>query len=86
MDIYTGARFAEVHDSILLGDVVIWEVIGEPEVEEYSDGSKFISWLSKNTNTGEEAKFGVNDHNIHYSHYLYPIDHPRIKRYIASSS
>lgn len=54
MDIHIGARFAEVYGSISrLGVVIIWEVISEPEVEGYSDGSKFISWLSRNTKTGE---------------------------------
>lgn len=63
MDIHTGAIFAEVYGSISrLRVVIIWEVISEPEVEEYSDGSKFISWLSRNTKTGEEKKIGINDH------------------------
>lgn len=40
MDIHIGAIFAEVYGSISrLGVVIIWEVISEPEVEEYSDGS-----------------------------------------------
>lgn len=85
MDIYIGAIFAEVYGSISrLGVVIIWEVISEPEVEEYSDGSKFISWLSRNTKTGEEKKIGINDHAIHYSSHIYPINHPKIKRYIES--
>ncbi len=85
MDIHIGARFAEVYGSISwLGLVIIWEVIGEPEVEECSDGSKFISWLSRNSKTGEEKKIGINDHAIHYSSHIYPIDHPKIKRYIET--
>lgn len=85
MDIHIGARFAETYLPIsFLGLVIIWEVISEPEVKEESDGSRFISWMSRNTKTGEERKYGINDHDIHYSSRIYPIDHPEIKRYLES--
>lgn len=32
----------------------------------------------------EEKKIGINDHAIHYSSHIYPINHPKIKRYIES--
>ena len=82
MDIHIGARYAEVYLPISpLGLVIIWEVINEPEVKEESDGSRFISWMSKNTRTGEETRMGINDRDNHYSYRIYPIDHPKIKRY-----
>lgn len=82
MDIHIGARYAEVYLPISpLGLVIIWEVISEPEVKEESDGSRFISWMARNTRTGEETRMGINDRDIHYSYRIYPIDHPKIKRY-----
>lgn len=87
MDIHIGARYAEVYLSISpLGLVVIWEVISEPEVKEESDGSRFISWMARNTRTGEETMMGINDRDNHYSYRIYPIDHPKIKRYLESLS
>lgn len=87
MDIHIGARYAEVYLPIsLLGLVIIWEVISEPEVKEESDGSRLISWMARNTRTGEETRMGINDGNIHYSYRIYPIDHPKIKRYLESLS
>ena len=82
MDIHIGARYAEVYLPIsLLGLVIIWEVISLPEVKEESDGSRFISWMARNTRTGEETMMGINDRDNHYSYRIYPIDHPKIKRY-----
>lgn len=87
MEIHIGAKYAEVYLPISpLGLIIIWEVISEPEVKEESDGSRLISWMSKNTKTGEETKHGINDHNIHYSSRIYPIEHPKIKRYLESFS
>lgn len=52
----------------------------EPEwLRNIPDGSKFISWLSRNTKTGEEKKISINDHAIHYSSHIYPINHPKTK-------
>lgn len=85
MDIHIGARYAEVYLPIsFLGLVIIWEVISEPDVKEESDGSRFISWMARNTKTGEETMMGINDGAIHYSYRIYPIDHPKIKRYLES--
>lgn len=87
MDIHIGARYAEVYLPIsFLGLVIIWEVISQPEVKEESDGSRFISWMARNTKTGEETMMGINDGAIHYSYRIYPIDHPKIKRYLESLS
>lgn len=87
MDIHIGARYAEVYLPIsFLGLVIIWEVISQPEVKEESDGSRFISWMARNTKTGEGTMMGINDGAIHYSYRIYPIDHPKIKRYLESLS
>ena len=87
MDIHIGARFAEAYLPIsFLGLVIIWEVISEPEVKEESDGSRLISWMARNTRTEEETRMGINDRDIHYSYRIYPIDHPKIKRYLESLS
>ncbi len=60
MDIYIGARFAEVYGRLVFPTlVIIGEVISDPKVEVYSDGSKFISWLSRNTSSGEEKIIGI---------------------------
>ena len=85
MDIHIGARYAEVYLPISpLGLVFIWEVISEPDVKEGSDGSRLISWMARNTRTEEETRMGINDRDIHYSYRIYPIDHPKIKRYLES--
>lgn len=87
MDIRIGARYAEVYLPISpLGLVIIWEVISLPEVKEESDGSRLISWMVRNTRTGEETRMGINDRDINYSYRIYPIDHPKIKRYLESLS
>lgn len=87
MDIHIGARYAEVYLPISpLELAIIWEVISEPEVKEESDGSKLISWMARNTRTGEETMMRINDRDIHYSYRIYPIDHPKIKRYLVSLS
>lgn len=67
MDIHIGARYAEVYLPISpLGLVIIWEVISEPEVKEESDGSRLISWMVRNTRTGEETRMGINDRNVNH--------------------
>lgn len=87
MDIHKGARYAEVYLPISpLGLVFIWEVISQPEVKEESDDSRLISWMARNTRTGEETMMGINDRDIHYSYRIYPIDHPKIKKYLESLS
>ena len=87
MDINKGARYAEVYLPISpLGLVFIWEVISQPEVKEESDDSRLISWMARNTRTGEETMMGINDRDIHYSYRIYPIDHPKIKKYLESLS
>lgn len=85
MDIQIGARYAEVYGHLLFPTLfIIWEVINNPKVEIRPDGSKFISWMSRNTITGKETIMGISDSDIHYSSHIYPIDHPKIKRLIAS--
>ena len=85
MDIHIGTQFAEVYGHLLFPTlVVIWDVISDPKVEICPDGSKFVSWMSRNTRTGEETIIGINDRNIHYSSHIYPIDHPKIKRLMDS--
>lgn len=84
MDIQIGARYAEVYGHLLFPTLfIIWEVINNPKVEIRPDGSKFISWMSRNTITGKETVMGISDSDIHYSYHIYPIDHPKIKRLIA---
>ena len=81
MDIHIGARFAEVYGHLLFPTLfIIWEVISDPKVEIRPDGSKFVSWMSRNTRTGRETIIGISYPDIHYSSHIYPIDHPKIKR------
>ena len=62
MNINIDDRYAEVYLPIsFLGLVIIWEVICLPEVKEESDGSRLISWMARNTRTGEETMMGIND-------------------------
>lgn len=87
MDILIGAKYAEVYLPISpLGLVFIWEVISQPDVKEESDDSRLISWMARNTRTGEETMMGINYRDIHYSYHIYPIDHPKIKKYLESLS
>lgn len=85
MDIHIGARYAEVYGHLLFPTlVIIWEVISDPKVEIRPDGYRFVSWMSRNTRTGEETIMGISERDIHYSSHIYPIDHSKIKRLIAS--
>lgn len=85
MDIQIGARYAEVYGHLLFHTlVIIWEVISDPKVEIRPDGYRFVSWMSRNTRTGEETIMGISERDIHYSSHIYPIDHSKIKRLIAS--
>ena len=85
MDIHIGARFAEVYGHLVFPTLlIVWEVISTPKVEVRPDGSKFVSWMSRNTRTGKEMIMGISDRDILYSSHIYPIDHPKIKRLIAS--
>lgn len=85
MDIQIGARYAEVYGHLLYPTLfIIWEVINNPKVEIRPDGYRFVSWMSRNTRTGEETIMGISERDIHYSSHIYPIDHSKIKRLIAS--
>ena len=85
MDIHIGARFAEVYGHLAFPTLlIVWEVISTPEVEVRPDGSKFVSWMSRNTRTGKETIMEISDRDIHYSSHIYSIDHPKIKRLINS--
>ena len=85
MDIYMGARYAEVYGHLALPTLlIVWEVISDPKVEVRPDGSKLTSWMARNTETGNETIMGISYPDIHYSSHIYPINHPKIERLIAS--
>lgn len=83
MDVHIGVQYAEIYGHLAFPHlVIVWEVISEPKVEINSDESKFISWMARNIDNGDETHMGISDTDYHYCPHLYPIDNPRIKRCI----